>query len=183
MQELTDKALYLALEYAKSQDEQAGRTILESFQRDQPALAHTIFGVFPAMIAEREQALAHVFMDLCFDVICVFQHAFGNLPPQHTMGFDWLAKSAAQLEPELHAMMSGNDMNPKWRDKLSQRFSDRMIASQAQTGLVDFLHAAIDQCVSQQRLNDDGVAMSKSMIFVVVQLFASMYAHAQPQPC
>jgi hypothetical protein len=131
------------------------------------------------MIAERDQALAHLFMDICFDVICVFQHAFGKLPSQQVLGFEWLAKSAAQLDPELQAMMSGDSMNKKWRDKLKNRFKERMIESQTQSGLVDFLNTTIDQFVIEQRITDSGVEMTKSMTFVVIQLFNSMYAHAK----
>lgn len=175
MRQLTDKELYLALRYAKNQDEQAGRKILETFQRDQPALAQTLFGVFASMLAERDQALSHLFMDICFDVICVFQHAFGPLPPQQTMGFDWLVKSAAQLEPELQAMMAGGTMAQKITDKLEARFGERMIDTQVQSGLVDFINASIDQWVVEQGLPDKAVSMTKAMVFVVIHLFSTMY--------
>ncbi|NOR71786.1 MAG: hypothetical protein GQ532_19215, partial [Methylomarinum sp.] len=68
MHELTDRELYHAIEYAKSIDENTGRSIIEQFQTDQPALAHTLFSVFPPIITSKNQALSHLFMDLCFDV-------------------------------------------------------------------------------------------------------------------
>ena len=82
MHELTERELYNAIGYAKSLDEDAGRKIIERFQLDQPALAGTIFGIFPMVIAEKDQDMAHLFMDLCFDVICVFGNAFA--PPALT---------------------------------------------------------------------------------------------------
>ena len=179
MHELTDQELYRALQFAKNQDEHAGRKILDTFQTDQPAMAKTIFGVLPSMIAERDQAMAHLFMDVCFDVICVFQHAFGTLPSQQVLGFEWLAKSAAQLDPELQAMMSGESMNKKWRDKLQNRFKERMIDSQTQSGLIDFLNATIDQFVAEQQIPPSAVEMTKAMTFVVIQLFNSMYTQAK----
>jgi len=179
MQEFGDKALYQALTYAKSLDEQAGRTMLEQFQLEQPAFAQTIFGVFPSVIAEQDQSMAHLFMDLCFDIICVFQHAFGPLPDQKTMGFDWLEKSAALMDTELQAMMSGKAMDNKFKNKLQDRFTDRLINSNSQTGLVNFLGESIDEYVSEYPTSAEAIRMTKTMLFVVVQLFGSLYDHAE----
>ena len=65
MHELTDHELYQALSYAKSLDEDAGRTIIEQFYLEQTALAETLFELFPNVIAEENEAMAHCFMDLC----------------------------------------------------------------------------------------------------------------------
>jgi hypothetical protein len=67
MHELSDRELYQALAYAKSLDADAGRKIIEHFQLNQTALAQTIFGVFPAVIAEQDQGMAELFMDLCLN--------------------------------------------------------------------------------------------------------------------
>ena len=83
MHELTDHELYQALSYAKSLDEDAGRTIIVQCYLEQTALAETLFELFPSVIAEENEAMAHCFMDLCFDVLCVYQNAFGPLPLQH----------------------------------------------------------------------------------------------------
>ena len=179
MRELTDKELYLALSHAKSLDEQAGRTILEQFQTEKPALAQTIFGVFSSVIAEQDQSMAHLFMDLCFDIICVFQHAFGNLPNQQTMGFGWLKKSAALMDTELQAMMSGNLMDSKFRNKLQDRFTDRLINSNVQTGLVKFLHDSISEYATDNPVKPEALQMTQTMVFVAVQLFGNMYDHVE----
>lgn len=50
MQALTDKPLFAALQYARNQDEQAGRAILERFQTRQPVFApSSIFSGMPAV--------------------------------------------------------------------------------------------------------------------------------------
>lgn len=79
MHELSERELYQALEYAKSIDEANGKRIMSQFQADQPMLFQTIFGIFPALITELNQDMAHLFMDLCFDVICVYQKVFGDI--------------------------------------------------------------------------------------------------------
>lgn len=178
MQELTDRALYQALEYAKSIDENTGRQIIEQFQLDQPAFAQTIFGEFPAVIAGQDQSMAHLFMDLCFDVICVFEHAFGRLPAQNAMGFDWLEKSAAFLDTELQALMTEQPMDTKIRDKLQNRFLDRVINSNSQTGLVNFMNASIDEFAAENSQRVKATRISQTLIFVTIQMFESMYAHA-----
>lgn len=178
MRELSDRELYRALQYAKSLDENNGRQILEQFQLDQAALAQTIFGVFPSMIARQDQSMAHLFMDLCFDAICVFKHAFGPLPPQDAMGFDWLEKSAALLDTELQALISDNPMDAKIRNKLQDRFSERVMQSNSQTGLVDFMNAAIDDYASENPARVNAIKNTQTMIFVVIQLLGNMYDHA-----
>lgn len=80
MRELTDPELYQALEYARDLDGAATGEIIERFHLDQTTLAQTLFEVFPIVIAEQDQDMAQLFMSLCFDVICVFQKAFGFLP-------------------------------------------------------------------------------------------------------
>ena len=107
MREFTDKELYLGLEHARGLDEHAGRAILEKFQTEQPVLAQTIFGVFPSVIAEQDQTMAQLFMDLVFDIICAFQHAAGLLPTQQAMGLAWLQEKSVLVEAEMTAMMSG----------------------------------------------------------------------------
>ena len=131
------------------------------------------------MIAEQDQNLAHLFMDLCFDIIYVFQHAFGPLHDQKTMGFDWLEKSAALMDTELQAMMSGTAMDNKFKNKLQDRFTDRLINSNSQTGLLNFLGESIDEYVLEYPVSPEAIRMTKTMLFVVVQLFGSLYDHAE----
>jgi hypothetical protein len=178
MRELTERELYLALQFAKNNDEEDGKKIIEQFQANQPALAQTIFGVFPSVIAEQDQDVAHLFMDLCFDVICVFQHTFGLLPDQNDMGFDWLEKSAVLIDTELQALMPHNDMDQKIRDKLQDRFSKRMMETDAQTGLVIFMNESINQFAAENKVSANAIKICQTMIFVVIQLFCSMYDHA-----
>ncbi|QPK65346.1 hypothetical protein IVG45_10630 [Methylomonas sp. LL1] len=180
MQELTDQQLYSALQYAKSQDENAGRAMLEQFQNNQPALAHTILGIFPSMIAEKDQNMAYLFMDLCFDVLCVFQNAFGALPTQQSMGVDWIEKFAGLLGAELQSFMTDQPMDSKIRNQLQDRFAGRMIDSNAQTGLVNFMNLSIDQYVAEYRPSIEAVRISKTMIFVVIQLFEAIYNQSGP---
>lgn len=178
MRELTTRELYQALEYAKSIDETTGGKILARFQLDQPAFAQTIFGVFPQVIAEQNQDMAHLFMDLCFDVICVFEKAFGPLPSQNTLGFDWLEKSALMLDAEVRALIAGKPLVQKTGETPQDRFTERLIDSNSQTGLVNFMHTAIDEYASENPVRVGATRITQTLIFTVIQLFGIMYDRA-----
>jgi hypothetical protein len=105
-------------------------------------------------------------MDLVFDIICTFQHAAGALPTQQVMGLAWLNEKAALIEAEMTAMMSGKP------------HSDSYFQTNDQKGLVNFMNACIDEHVSENQASADVVRQTKTMIFVTVQLFCSIYDEA-----
>lgn len=178
MHELSDPELYHALEYAKSIDEEAGMKIMERFQLEQTAMAETIFGIFPFVIAEQNQDMSHLFMDLCFDVICVFQKAFGPLPSQNDMDVDWLEKQALLLDAELQSLIKDKHMDSKIRSKLQDRFVSRVIKDSPQMGLVNFMNAAIDDFASECPSRVPAIKTTQTMIFIVIRLFGNLYSHA-----
>ena len=92
MQEHTGSELYQAIEYTKSIDEDASRKIMEQLQFDQTALAETIFDIFPAVPVKENGDMSYLFMDLCCDILCIYQKAFGPLPSQNEIDYDWLEK-------------------------------------------------------------------------------------------
>ncbi|QSA99813.1 hypothetical protein JWZ98_14085 [Methylomonas sp. EFPC1] len=162
MQELSDQQLFAALQYARSQDEQAGRAILERFQSRQPVFAQTILRVFPSVMVDLDQAMAHLFMDLCFDVIAVYEHTFGKVPDHRLVGNRWFEERAERLDREMKmAMKQANPSHP-----------DKAFDQERQTELVGFLHAAIDQ---QPCSSTDTVRLAKTMIFTTVQMFDALY--------
>jgi hypothetical protein len=178
MHDLNERELYQALQYAKGLDEETGRKILEQFKLDQTALAQTIFGVFPMVIAEQDKDMSHLFMDLCFDVICVFENAFGALPSQTNMDINWLEKQAVLLDTELQALMTDKHMDDKFRDKLQNRLVQREIEENPQPGLIKFMNAAIDDFASESPARVKATQITQTMIYVVVRLFCSLYSHA-----
>jgi hypothetical protein len=178
MRELTEHELYQALEYAKSLDENAGRRILEQFQLDQTALAQTIFGIFPIVIAEQNQDMANLFLDLGFDVICVYQKAFGPLPSQQDMDFDWLEKQAMLLDVELQSLIADKFMDEKIRERLQDRLRQRSLDETEQMGLVSFMNAAIDDFASESPSRVPTIKTTQTMISVVIRLFDTVYSRA-----
>lgn len=179
MHELTTQELYKALEHAKSIDEETGRMILDNFQNDQPALFQTIFNIFPSIIAEQSQNMAHLFMDMCFDVITVYQYSFGPTPIQNEMNQDWLEKQAALLDAELQAMIPEKNMNPKLRKKLQDRLINRAYEETVQHGLVNFMNDWIDEFSADHPNDTKAVKITQDMISVVIRLFTNLYTKSQ----
>lgn len=178
MHELTKREVYQALEHAKSIDEAAGRKILENFELEQTALAQTIFGVFPSVIAEQNQDMAYLFMDLCFDVICVFENAFGPLPSQKDMDIDWLEKQALLLDTELKSLSAEVPMDKKIREKLQDRFVKRAIEDMPQIELTEYMNLAIDEFAAELPSRVPAIKITQTMIFVVIRMFYNLYSHA-----
>jgi hypothetical protein len=115
-------------------------------------------------------------MSLCFDVICVFQKAFGFLPPQNEMGFDWLEKQAVLLDAEFQSLMTDRHMDEKIRHKLQNRFLQRSIEDNPQMGLVRFMNAAIDDFASESPNRVKATHTTQTMMFVVVRLLSNLYS-------
>jgi hypothetical protein len=94
------------------------------------------------------------------------------------MGFNWLEKSAVLLDSELQALLSDKHMDGKFRHKLQDRFLERLIAENTQTGLLTFMNAAIDEFAAENPIRVNAIRITQTMIFVVIQLFGSLYSHA-----
>lgn len=116
-------------------------------------------------------------MSLCFDVLCVFQKAFGPLPSQGDMSFDWLEKQAVLLDTELQSLIKERHMDEKIRTKLQDRFVNRVIEDTPQMGLVEFMNDAIDDFASENPTRIPSIKTTRTMIFVVVRLFSNLYSH------
>ena len=177
MHELTDQELYQALAYSKSIDEVAGRKIIEQFQLEQNALAETLFDLFPAVIAEESLAMSTLFMDLCFDVLCVYQKVFGPLPSQQEVAIDWLEKQVMLLDVELQALIQDRAMDERIRAKLQDRLLQRALQEPMQLGLVSFMNAAIDDYASENASRIGAIKTTQTLIFIVIRLFSNLYRH------
>jgi hypothetical protein len=179
MHELSERELFEALHYVKSLDEEAGANIIQQFQIEQAALAQTLFSIFPAFIAKQHQDMAYLSMDLCFDVLYVFQHAFGLLPSRSEMDVDWLERQAVLLDAELQALITDRPMAEKIRSKLQDRFERRSQEETAQRGLVNFMNAAIEDFASGDTSRAPAIKITQTMLLIVIRLFANLYSHAK----
>lgn len=177
MYELSERELSESIHYAKSIDEETGAKIIEQFELEQTALAETIFGIFPAFLAEENLEMSYLLMDLCFDVLCVFQKAFGSLPSQSDIDYDWLEKQAVLLNTEFQSLVKDRHMDEKIRSKLQDRFVKRSLEDTVQMGLVNFMNAAIDDFASESASRVPAIRITQTMIFIVIRLFCNLYSN------
>lgn len=176
MHELTNKELYEAIEYARNIDEETGRSVMEKFQIEQPALAQTIFNIFPSLIAQQNQEMANMFMELSFDTLCVCQHTFGHAPTQTE---EWLERQTALLDAEFQALIPENQMNHKIREKLKSRFSERAFNEVTQLRLIEVMNESIDDYASESTPWVPFIKFTQTTIFTVIRLFSNLYS--QPE--
>ncbi len=177
MHELTDQELNQALAYTQSIDEVAGRKIFEQFQLDQTVLAETLFDSLPSVIAKENQAMSYLFMDLCFDVLCVYQQAFGPLPAQHNQDYDWLEKQALLFDVELQTLIQDKAIDARIRSKLLDRLLQNAMAETVQIGLIHYMNAAIDEFASENASRVPAIKTTQAIIFIVIRLFSNLYSH------
>ena len=175
MHDLTEHELYEALEYAKSLDEESGKIIMSQFEADQPMLFQTIFGIFPSIIADKNQDMAHLFMDLCFEVICVYQKALGDIP-KFIDDPTWMERQAILLETEFQLLRQSQSVDDTQQDQFIKDNENPV-----QVGLVKYLNEAIDEFASYSVSRVPSIEFTQAMIFVVVKLFNNLYDKAVKQ--
>lgn len=176
MHELIEQELYTALRYAKTVDEDQGKRLMIQFEMDQPVLFQTLFNTFASIIGDRHAGLSHLFMDLCFEVLCVYQHAFGKMPKfQHDP--NWMERQIALLDKELKPLLTNKTADFKRSQRMKETFFGEKDGEIMQHGLIRFLNQSIEEYVSDDNSCDPAsVEMSKTMIFVVVRLFNNLYS-------
>lgn len=180
MHELNSRELKQALEYAKSIDEDNAKRMMIQFEIDQPLFFQTIFHTFPTIIAERNQDLAHLFMDLCFDISGVYKKAFGNLP-KFKDDPTWMERQAGLLDKELKPLMQGSHLNAKRSEQIKTDFYTPKDGEILQSGLLDFLHQSADLFLQEHDCDESTIEMFKAMLFVVVRLFTNLYTRPSLQ--
>ncbi len=182
MHELIERELFEALQYARSIDEEKGKRILIQFEIDQPMFASTLFNVFPSVIdnqssEEKYQNLAQHFADLCFDVLCVYQKAFGKMPRTFKDDSTWMESQAMLLDKELAPLLTSSHVSEKVAKKMREDFFKPKEGEFIQTGLVEFLNMAVDEFAkdSGDDYHDSMLDLTKTMLFVVVRMFNNLY--------
>jgi len=158
MKQLPEQELYAALMYARNIKETDGKEIMQNFQHEQPVLAETLFTLFPAIIAEKNQDLSFLFMDLCFDMLCIFQHTFGKAPIQSD---EWLVMQMQAMELEFASLKSAKNSTST--------------TGVTQIKLLQVFKEAIDDYASENPARTPYIPIAQSMITASIQLIEKLY--------
>lgn len=175
MHVLYTQELYQALEYARSMDQDSGKRMMIQLEIDQPMFFQTIFNTFPSIIAERNEDMANLFMDLCFDVACVYKKVFGSMP-KFKDDPTWMERQAALLDKELKPLMEGRFVNDKRSQRMKEDFFKPKAGEVQQNSLLQYLNTGADDLAEDIQCDESTLDLTKTMLFVVVRLFNNLYS-------
>jgi len=160
MNELSDQELYAAIVYTRNINETDGQNILTNFHIEQPALAETIFNMFPAIVAEKNLDMSNFFMDQCFDAICIYEHVFGKAPVQTE---EWLISQMEALESEFLNLKTPSQPGKKQAIKI------------VQIKLLNVLKESIDDYASEHSTRVPYIELTQNLVTATLQLLESMH--------
>lgn len=166
MHTLSDKQLYDAIHYARNIDESEGKGIIQNFQKEQSALAHTLFNIFPAMIAQSNEEMAMMFMDLLFDVLCIYQFSFGKAPVQTEA---WLNQQMAVVGAEL------KNLKPENKGSKTS-VSEALKREIAQDKLIVVMYESIEDYANESSARQSSVKLTQASLLSVLKLLTGLYS-------
>ena len=121
--------------------------------------------------------MANLFLDLCFDIILVYQKAFGNTPGKR-QSKKWFDEKVALLDAELKSLNTEDRMSNKFRQRLSNRFVERSMASGIQLELLHYLDEQVTRYSGFKSARKKAVQVTNNLLFVVVRLMDDKYGAA-----
>jgi hypothetical protein len=162
MRILSRAEVFNAIQYTKSITENDAKALLDRFCTQQPALQQMIFAGFPLAIESQNKQMAHLFMDLCFEIICVYSQVLGELPGN-------------VITPQsLHSKMSTIEEEIKNQTQVN---ADGQIDLQnnAQIELLEYLGLVIEDAVGKSKHKQEIGGITYNLLFLVTRLLDSIY--------
>ena len=149
-------------------------SILDEFETQQPEIYQAIFAELSDGIAEVNQEMANLFLDLCFDIIWLYRKAFGK-PPAINKREEWLTNSLSLLDAELKSLCEYRPMHDSIRTNLQRRFVKRSRASGVQMSLLEHLDREVEKYASFKKERQSAIQVTNNLLFVIVRLMDELY--------
>ncbi|NOQ34733.1 MAG: hypothetical protein GQ569_02435 [Methylococcaceae bacterium] len=163
MKFLSKPEVFKAIQLAKTLDETQGKKILADFGKQQVGMQQMLFGGFPQAIATLDQEMAHLFMDLGFEIICVYQSTLGDMP-QNIATPKWMQEKMAELEAEIK----------------KQTTASAATHDNTQIELLEYLTLAVDDFVGGRKDKQEAAMVVYNLLFLTTRLFDSIYDETAP---
>lgn len=163
MRILSKAEVFTAIQQIKLIDETEGRQILEQFTKQHTNLQQVLFTSFPQAITIIDQHLSYLFMDLCFDIICVYQRLVGDMPI-HIANPKWIEQTLKQIELDV-------SQNP-------QIDSDSYEGTQIE--LLEYLTLNVDEFIKENNSKPEAAMAIYNLLFLVTRLFDAIYDEKSP---
>ena len=167
MRILSRAEVFNAVKHAKSLNEEQGKEILEYFNKHQAGMGQMIFISFPEAIASINTATSHLFMDLCFDIIVVYQEVLGEMP-KNIATPHWLQKTMAGLEDEI-------------KQQTAEGADPSVLENSSQTQLLEYLSLAVEEFAGKNKAKKEAAGIMYNLLFLVTRLIDSLYDEAAPK--
>jgi hypothetical protein len=175
MRTLNQNELEVILAECKALPERDVTRILDEFEREQPAIYQAIFAELSDGIAEVNQDMSDLFLDLSFDVIWVFLKAFGK-PHALSNGTEWVTSKMALLDAELKSLAFDEQMNKTIRNTLQERFVKRSLDTAVQMALLEYLGKQVVHYASVKRDRLPAMQLTTNLLFVLIRLMGDLYS-------
>lgn len=167
MRILSRAEVFNAIQYAKNLTEDQASTILNQFCQEQPAIQQMIFAGLPLAIESQNRQMSHVFMDICFEIVCVYSQVLGELPA-NAVTPQWLHHKMAELEEEVKAQTQV-DANGQIDLK-----------NNAQIELLEYIGLVIEDAAGKSKNRQEVGGVTYNLLFLVTRLFDSIYDELIP---
>jgi hypothetical protein len=162
MRILSRAEVFNAIQQTKSITEDEARVILDRFCQEQPAIQQMLFVGFPTAIETQNKQMSHLFMDLCFDIICVYAQVLGELP-RNVVTPQWLHHKMTSIEEEMKAQTQV-DANGQID-----------LQGNAQIELLEYLGLVIEDAAGKSKARQEAGGITYNLLFLVTRLFDSIY--------
>lgn len=167
MRILSRAEVFNAIQHAKNLTEEQASTILNQFCQDQPAIQQMVFAGLPLAIESQNRQMSHVFMDICFDIVCVYSEVLGELP-QNAVTPQWLHHKMAEIEEEIKAQTQVN----------AQGQID--LQNNAQIELLEYIGLVLEDAAGKSKNRQEVAGITYNLLFLVTRLFDSIYDELMP---
>lgn len=167
MRILSRAEVFNAIQYAKTLTEDQASAILERFCQEQPAIQQMLFVGLPLALESQNRQMSHLFMDLCFEIMCVYEQVLGELP-KNAVTPQWLHEKMAGIEAEIKAQ---TEVDANGQIDLQNK---------AQIELLEYLGLAIEDFAGKSKRRQELGGITYNLLFLVTRMFDSIYDELMP---
>jgi hypothetical protein len=167
MRILTRAEVFNAIQHTKTITEEQASAILTRFCQEQSAIQQMIFVGLPLAIETQNKQMSHIFMDLCFDIMCVYAQVLGELP-QNAVTPQWLHHKMAEIEEEVKAQTQV-DVNGQID-----------LQNNAQIELLEYIGLVIEDAAGKSKARQEAGGITYNLLFLVTRMFDNIYAELMP---
>lgn len=148
--------------------------MLNELESEHPGIYRVIYGEPSDAIASISNDMANLYLDLSFDVVWVFYHAFGK-PPEMRNEEEWVLRNLSLIDAELKSLTTEISMDEKFRARLQERFVRRSIEANVQLELLKYLENEVLKYASFKKQRTRAVKITNNLLFVLVSLMGERY--------